>query len=141
MTLYAETSAVLAWLLGEKSGEAIRTVLRNADLVVASDLTVIECDRALLRSVHTGSRSEADAASRRGHLSAAAAAWHMLRLHPDVVERARQPFPVEPIRTLDALHLASALSARAAVPGLSVLALDTRVRENARELGFQLIPS
>ena len=140
MTLYAESSAVLAWLLGEKSGEAIRRALLGADLVVASDLTVFECDRALLRSVHTESRSEADAASRRGHLSAAAAGWHMLRLHSDVVERARQPFPVEPIRTLDALHLASALSARAAVPGLSVLTLDERIRQNARELGFPLLP-
>ena len=64
----------------------------------------------------------------------------MLRLHSDVVERARQPFPVEPIRTLDALHLASALSARAAVPGLSVLTLDERIRQNARELGFPLLP-
>lgn len=46
MTLYAESSAVLAWLLGEKSGEAIRRALLGADLVVASDLTVFECDRA-----------------------------------------------------------------------------------------------
>jgi hypothetical protein len=58
----------------------------------------------------------------------------------DVVERARRPFPTEPVRTLDALHLASALVARAAVSELAVLSLDQRVRENAERLGFETVP-
>ena len=139
MTLYAESSAVLAWLLGETSGEAVRGILSRSDLVVASDLTQIECDRALIRSTRAAAFTEADGADRRGSLSAASATWHMLRLHSDVAERARQPFPVEPVRTLNALHLASALSARVAVPGLAVIALDERIRQNAKELGFPLL--
>lgn len=34
MNLYAESSAVLAWLLGEDAGLAVREVLRRAELVV-----------------------------------------------------------------------------------------------------------
>ena len=54
MTLYAESSAVLAWLLGERAGHRVRELLRRADLVVASDLVLIECDRVLIRAVTLG---------------------------------------------------------------------------------------
>ena len=47
----------------------------------------------------------------------------------------------EPLRTLDALHLASALSARSSAPGLVFLTLDERLRKNAKLLGFGLLPA
>ena len=37
--------AVLAWLLGEEAGPRVRQLLAAANIVVASDLTVIECRR------------------------------------------------------------------------------------------------
>ena len=49
MNIYAESSAVLAWLLGEAPGSRVREVLRRAELVMASDLVLIECDRVLIR--------------------------------------------------------------------------------------------
>jgi hypothetical protein len=58
-----------------------------------------------------------------------------------VIDRARQPFPKEPVRALDALHLSSALVARAAIPDVVVLSLGAIVRENARALGFDLVPA
>jgi len=140
MSLYAESSAVLAWLLGDPGSRRARTALAGADLVVASDLTLVECDRVMLRAVALDELAEADAAERRARLNAAATHWHLLRLGPDVLQRARRPFPAEPIRTLDALHLASALVARAAVPGLTFLSLDDRLRASARELGFSVTP-
>jgi hypothetical protein len=87
-----------------------------------------------------GELSEADAADRRAHLVTAAAHWHVLRLGPEIVDRARQLFPGEPIRTLDALHLASALVARGAVAGLELLSLGERVRRTARLLGVRVLP-
>lgn len=45
MSLYAESSAVLAWLLDEAAGTVVRQTLSEAEIVVASDLTLIECDR------------------------------------------------------------------------------------------------
>jgi hypothetical protein len=63
----------------------------------------------LLRVVALKELTEAEAAYRRAHLIAAAAHWHVLRIAAGIVDRARQPFPGDPIRTLDAIHLASLL--------------------------------
>lgn len=141
MRLYAESSAVLAWLLGDAAADPIRALLQQAELVITSDLTLVECDRALQRAQRAAHLSEADAADRRAHLNEAAAAWHVLRVHPAGVERARRDFPSEPLETLPALHLASALVARSAIPGLAVLALDDDVRRNAQLLGFRVVPA
>ena len=55
---YAESSAVLAWLLGEDAAPHVREVLSRAELVVASDLTLLECDRVLIRAVALGEIEE-----------------------------------------------------------------------------------
>lgn len=93
MSVYAESSAVLSWLLNEDSAPEVRRLLGAEEIIVASDLTLIECDRVLLRAVTLGDFTEAEAADRRAHLVAAASHWHMLRIAPEVVDRARQPFP------------------------------------------------
>jgi uncharacterized protein with PIN domain len=141
VNLYAESSAVLAWLLDEPSAVTVRRLLGAAEITVASDLTMIECDRVLLRAVAVKELSEAEAADRRAYLAAAAAHWQVLRIAPEIVARARQPYPGEPIRTLDAIHLASLLVGRSAVSGLSLLSLDDRVRLAARGLGVEVVPT
>ena len=140
MNLYAESSAVLGWLLAEETAGVVTEALDEAEMVVASELTLIECDRTLLRARAAGEISEFEAARRRNLLEAASAHWNLLPLGRDIVERARRPFPGEPLRTLDALHIASALAARSAVPGLALLTLDNRVRGSAAELGFRIVP-
>ena len=140
MNVYAESSAVLAWLLGEGAGRRVREVLRRAELVMASDLALLECDRVLIRAVTLREIDEATAADRRAHLNAAVAHWHLWRVSPDIVERARRPFPAEPVRTLDAIHLASALAVRSAVPNVELLSLDDRIRRAGEQLGFRLQP-
>jgi predicted nucleic acid-binding protein len=140
VTLYAESSAVVSWLLGEPAGLDVRELLGQVEVVVASDLTLVECDRVLIRAVALGEITEGSAADRRAHLSAAAAHWNVLRVGPEVVDRARRPFPKEPIRTLDALHLASAVAARGALPGPEMLSLHSRIRGAAIELGFGVHP-
>lgn len=141
MNLYAESSAVLAWLLDEPTAPVVRRLLGEAEVVIASDLTLIECDRVLLRAVALEELTEAEAADRRAHLTAAAAHWQVLRIAAEVVDRARQPFPGDPIRTLDAIHLASFLVARSAVAGLRLLSLDERVRKTAKGLGVAVEPA
>ena len=138
--LYAESSAVLAWLLGEPRGTEVADALGQARGVIASDLTLIECERVLIRAWSSDLITEAERVAQSSNLARVAAHWTRLRVDEEVVERARRPFPVEPIRTLDALHLASALGARAVVPDLRVLTLDQRVRENAERLGFETAP-
>jgi predicted nucleic acid-binding protein len=140
VNLYAESSAVLSWLLDEETAPVVRQLLTDAEIILASDLTLIECDRVLIRAIHLGELTEAEAADRRAQLSAAASHWHVLRMAGEVVDRARQPFPGEPIRTLDAIHVASTLVARTAVAGLKLLSLDERVRNAARKLGIEVLP-
>jgi predicted nucleic acid-binding protein len=140
VNVYAESSAVLAWLLGEDDGPRVREILGRSQLVTASDLTLIECDRVLVRAVVLGEIDEAKAADRRAHLNHAAAHWHVWRVSADIVDRARRPFPMEPIRTVDAIHLASALAVRSAVPGVELLSLDDRIRRSGEQLGFRLQP-
>lgn len=140
MTLYAESSAVLAWLLGEQHSADVRAELAAADRVVASELTLVECDRVLHRATALGELREAAASERRSILAAAAAHWDLMKLDAEVIERARRPFPADPIRTLDALHIASALLAHYALPDLELLTLDHRIRRVAQELGISVSP-
>ncbi|MDP2956579.1 MAG: type II toxin-antitoxin system VapC family toxin [Longimicrobiales bacterium] len=140
MIAYAESSAVLAWILGEPASDIVQTSLAAAERVTSSALTAVECARALARGVAVGrfGRTEELAALRL--LDDASASWVTLDLSSRVLSRARAPFPVEPVRTLDALHLATALAFREALPSLTVVSLDERVRANARDLGLPLLP-
>ena len=140
MNLHAESSAVLAWLLDEPTAPAVRRLLAEAEVIVASDLTLIECDRVLLRAVALKELTEAEAADRRAHLIAAAAHWQVPRIAGEIVDRARQPFPGDPIRTPDAIHLAPLLVARSALVGLQLLSLDERLRQAAKGLGLAVEP-
>jgi len=109
--------------------------------VTASVLTLVECDRALIRGVATGAMTEAERFRAQRILNRAARGWSVIGIDGEVVERARQPFPAEPLRALDAIHLASALMVARDVPGLVVLSLDERIRHAARELGLDLTPA
>ena len=59
----------------------------------------------------------------------------------EIVHRSRRSFPCEPIRALDAIHLATALSVRTLSPDVRVLSFDDRIRDNAASLGFQVAPA
>jgi len=67
--------------------------------------------------------------------------WMLLGFDSSVIERAQRPFPGEPIRTLDALHLAFALEARRMVANVPILSLDRRIRAAATELGLEVLPA
>jgi predicted nucleic acid-binding protein len=139
--LYAESSAVVSWLLGEPSAIPVRDALADAELVLASELTLIECERVLIRAVTTQQMTEADAADRRARLRHATEHWTVLTLDEEIVERARRPFPHEPVRTLDAIHLATAVIARGMVPGTRLLSLDQRLRRSGAALGLEVLPA
>ncbi len=140
MNLYADSSGIVAWLLGEERAADVIAALGAANVIVCSHLTVVECDRALLRCLAEGTLDDVGAAERSALLNAAAAEWRRLAITESVLERARLPFAGGPVRTLDAIHLATALEGRAAVPGLAVLSLDDRLRKAARALGFDVLP-
>jgi len=100
----------------------------------------VECDRTLIRSQAIGALQESDVRRLRRSLVETAEHWNVMRIQREVVERARSPFPGEPIRTLDALHLASVLVGRSAVEDLALLSLDESVRAAGRALGLRVLP-
>jgi predicted nucleic acid-binding protein len=134
--LYLETSALLAWLLGQPGGDAIRSEVDAADVVVTSAVTSVEVERVLTRALAAGTIREADARRARGALARARAAWIIMASTDDVAARAGTAFPVEPVRTLDAIHLATALRFTEAFPDLRLSSLDRRVADNAAALGI-----
>jgi|SRR5438093_1513220 len=140
MTLYAESSAVLRWLFNEKASEDILDRLRSATKVVCARLTLIETRRTIRRASTERRIRETEAATLFAILAQAAARWAILELSRDVADRAEDGFPVEPIRTLDAIHLASALVLRQSLPDLTILSTDERVRRNGVRLGFAVLP-
>jgi hypothetical protein len=57
-------------------------------------------------------------------------------LTDSVLARAGSAFPIEPVRTLDAIHLATAMAFSEAYPELEMLTFDRRISENATALGL-----
>ncbi len=140
MIVYAESSAVLTWLMAQEHAIEIGSTLAASELIISSDLTLLECERVLVRGSAMGDLTEGETANRQVVLRTAAQHWMLMGFDPSVIERAQRPFPVEPVRTLDALHLSFALEAQRMVTDVRVLSLDRRIRETARQLGLEIIP-
>jgi hypothetical protein len=140
MILYAESSAVLRWLFNDVMADQIFDDLVDATKVVCSRLTLVECRRAARRALSESRIVEAQLSEVLSVFAQSAARWAVLELTPDVAERAGGRFPVEPVRTLDAIHLASMGVLRESLPELVVLSTDARVRENSAQLGFEVRP-
>ncbi|MEK6606825.1 MAG: type II toxin-antitoxin system VapC family toxin [Myxococcota bacterium] len=140
MIRYVETSALTRWLFGGEHRDAIAGALAAPGQIVASRLTVAEANRTVVRLLATGAIDEGIAARAREAIALLAARWTVVGVADDLLMRAGQPFPAEPIRALDAIHLATALTVREAAGELEVVSTDERVRANARLLGFPVLP-
>ena len=124
--IYVETSVALAQLLAED--RCPPESLWNAP-VVSSRLTEYEVWTRIHARRLGGSHSEA-VRILLGRLS-----W--LELSPTVLARALEPWPA-PLRTLDALHLASIEFLRARVQSTVVASYDERIVAVARTLKIPL---
>jgi hypothetical protein len=137
--LYLESSAVLGGLL--ENDHAVLAPLARSGAVITSAVTAAEVERGLLRALALKRIGLHDRRSKRQWLKDLISSCEILEINREVLERSAEPFPVEPIRMLDAIHLASIalLDQRVGLP-LTVLSLDRRVRENALEMGFEVLP-
>lgn len=136
--LYVETSALLRALL--EGDEALRTQLSRQGLLTSA-LTFVEAHRAVARAQREGRLEAAAAREAARQLEAFERSCDVIPLADEVLRRAREAFPAEPVRTPDALHLASLQVLDRELGGLSVASCDERVRRNASALGFSLVPS
>jgi predicted nucleic acid-binding protein len=134
--VYLESSALLQWLLGQSRAAEVRRAIDRAEVVLTSVITLLESERVLIRAESQGVLRGGDAQRLRGVLNRVQQSWTRMTVSDDVLSRAARAFPVEPVRTLDAIHLATALEFTAVFPDLRMLSFDTRVRNNAEALGI-----
>jgi predicted nucleic acid-binding protein len=131
---YLETSALLTWLFDEPDASIIIDTINGADLIVTSDLLKIETMRAIKRALHekliTSKQLKALFRTFRNYLKSC----FVMNMDESVINGATGDFPVEPVRSLDAIHLSTALEYKKLYPELRMLTTDTRLKQNTTSL-------
>lgn len=135
MKAYVDTSVVLRIALGEP--RPLRE-WRSIEMACSSELLRVESLRSLDRARILLRVSDHEIAERREAVLAIIKGFHIARLDARVLMRAADPFPTL-IRTLDAIHLTTALLARIEHEDLAFATHDERLATAARAVGFDVI--
>ena len=131
---YVESSALVAALL-EGDTRIVETLQRGTQRVTSA-LTFAEAGRAIIRARAIGRLTADQERAAVRALRSFERRCFVLDVDRAVLDRVRRPFPVEPIRTLDAVHLATAEVLGEAPSLLTIVSRDDRVRVNAEALGY-----
>jgi len=132
--IYFDSSVILRVVLGES--ERLREWNKNT-VAVTSEITRVECLRTVDRLRFEGV-DEHEVARRKEAAQSFLGAMEVVPLHRAVLERASLPFTVR-LRTLDALHVASALAARRRHPALRFASHDGDQRAAAKAEGMPVL--
>jgi predicted nucleic acid-binding protein len=103
---------------------------------VTSALTIAETARAILRARVAGRLSTVQERAAVRALRVFERRTDIVSVTNDILARVGRPFPVEPIRTLDAIHLATADILSESPQIVTIVTRDDRVRDNARALAY-----
>lgn len=136
MTAYIDTSALLRLVLRESGA---LEPLQSYDALVSSELIAGESYRTIDRLRLQGALSTEEAAARLRVVTEWLESIDLVLLRAPVLSRALDPLPL-PLGTLDALHLATALTWRDRIGPLTVMAThDEALGLAARAFGFDVI--
>jgi len=124
--IYLDSSVALAYLLGEDRTPPV-SIWRSS--LVSS--------RLLQYEVWTRIHARGLTASHSLLVELLLKRITFLEMVAPVLNRALHPFPI-PVRTLDALHLASADFLRTQGETVSIASYDTRLVTAAQQLGFEI---
>jgi predicted nucleic acid-binding protein len=131
-----ESSALVAALL-EHDTAIVQKTPRGTQQVTSA-LTLAEAGRAIIRARASGRLTAEEEQAAVRALRTFERRCFILDVDRAVLDRVRRPFPLEPIRTLDAVHLATAELLGEAPPLVTIVTRDGRVRENAEALGYSV---
>jgi predicted nucleic acid-binding protein len=131
---YVESSALVAALLEHDT--AVMTPQPNGTQHVTSALTLAEAGRAIIRARASGRLTRAEEQEAVRALRGFERRCFILDVEQAALDRVRRPFPVEPVRTLDAVHLATMELLGEPPQLVTVVSRDVRVRDNAEALGY-----
>lgn len=126
--LYVDASALVKLVVTEPETEALIALLSDRDDLVTSAVAVVEVVRAARRVATSAALIE------RAH--DVTGAMHLLAVDWQVLDRAAELEPAT-LRTLDAIHLASALSLEADLEAMVVY--DHRLADAAESVGVQVL--
>ena len=130
---YIESSAVVAAVL--EGDAAAKASIGARGQRVTSALTVAETSRAVLRARLSGRITAQQERAALLTLQRFTRRCYIVSVTDEILARAGRHFPVEPVSTLDAIHLAT-VEALGDPPALvTIVTRDRRVRENSSALG------
>ncbi len=135
MKAYLDSSVVLRVVLGEPNRLKAWSRITTA---VSSELVRVECLRVLDRLRIGGAMDDRELARRRASTLELLGGFDLVRVNRAVLDRACEPFPTL-IRTLDALHIASALLARSRYKALHFATHDEELAIAALAEGLPVI--
>ena len=133
---YVESTALVAALLEHDT--AVTKRLPAGTRIVTSVVTMSEAGRAIIRARVTGRLTAENEKAAILALRTFERRCFLLDIDQVVLDRVRRPFPVEPIRTLDAIHLATAELLDEPPQLATIVTRDERVRANAKALGYSI---
>jgi predicted nucleic acid-binding protein len=134
---YFDTSAMVKRYVDEPGRREVLRLLRRNECVTSAVLPV-ELRSGLRRRVADGSIDAARLPAILTHVAADRPYWTLVAVGMDVLASAETLVGVHPIRTLDAIHVASAqlFAARISMPGLTFVSADKRQTETAVAVGL-----
>jgi predicted nucleic acid-binding protein len=135
--VFVDSSAVIRAVLERGMSPPVDRTLASASALIVSRLALVETSRALLRARLDGRmtvRALAIAQSQVDELWDRCEIWELSRA---VCEEARRIAPTLPLRSLDALHLATFMVARRRISSLRLLSTDARMLAAATHLGLR----
>ena len=138
--VYLDASALVKLFVPEEESDALNQELAGLTDVIVSDLALSEMASALGRRTREQRLTRDEAQRLYREASKLHASSHRAELTPPIHRRAERLMLslTIPLRTLDALHLATALDAEAA----TIVTFDPRLREAATSQGlFVAAPS
>jgi predicted nucleic acid-binding protein len=135
---YFDTSALVKRYVVEEGSFHIRRLLRRYG-VISSAVFHVEICSALHRRRLEGAVSDAVLARVLDRIRSDAATWRLVAVADEVLARARDRVLEYPLRSLDAIHLASAESIRKEGIALPFVTADGRQAAAARAVGLDVI--
>lgn len=135
MKVYIDSSVLLRVVLGEKPRLAAWS---SITAIWTSDLTRVECFRVIDRARLASKLDDDEVASVRVRIEELLESAELVAVDRRILRRAAEPMPTA-LRTLDAIHVASALAVRTRTASLALATHDDEMATAAAALGLRVL--
>jgi uncharacterized protein len=134
---YFDTSALVKRYVDEPGRREVQQLLRRHDCVTSAIL-LVELRSALRRRVAERTLNSSRVSEVLKRVATDRAYWTVVEVGAEVRSRAQALVTVHPLRTLDAIHLASAqlFAARLSIADLTLVSADKRQTDVASAIGL-----